>query len=294
MGTAASIVKGRAIALLLAGLVGCAETTQTPAKASEVAWTSAPETTPTAAAEPVPTSHPLAPFEHADDTEYQNGLADLLTKALALGVGVVTSVYRWGYLTGLQEASLFEESLDSTMRWSGCLAGAFFVGHARGNQIPLVKSREGLQPFDQFCDGLRNRELDGYGPQGKLLSKVRLKVVEQSAKYVQDPSELNVRVTIFMVGYNMGFAHAWEAVDHEAQAAKTTLDGCSAVMAVTPPPSPELGHAIADKCSKDAKATRESENVRDMKCLLVGNEANSDLSGLRYKVGCPNKTRTAN
>jgi hypothetical protein len=276
------------MALLSAGLFGCAETTPAPANRPAEAGAETPKPMARSQPESEPAPKPLPPFEHSDDTEYQNGLAKLLVTASVLGAKAVTITYRWGYITGIQEAHLFEASLDSKIRSTGCLAGALVVAGARG-QIPLMVTREGAQPLNQFCSGLLRRDLDGYGPQGKLLSKYRLEVAEQAAAFTQDPRELDLRITIFLVGYNMGFAHGWEAVDHEAHAATTALDGCTAVRNITPPPSPALAHIISDKCVEHAQATRDSEPVRNMKCLLVGDEANADLSGLQFKLGCPTK-----
>ena len=61
---------------------------------------------------PEPASQPAQPFEHEGDVEYQNGLAALLSMAPLLGPKLITSAFRVGYRTGLQEAGHFQASVD--------------------------------------------------------------------------------------------------------------------------------------------------------------------------------------
>jgi len=153
-----------------------------------------------------------------------------------------------------------------------------------------MPTNHGPVEYDEFCTTLQRKD-PGYLPQGTLFSAARLQVAQQGAQSAADPREIEFRDVIFVVGYNMGFAHAWEGIDHEAVTVKTSMEGCALVMNVQPPPSPALAHTIAVTCAEFAKSQMGSEPVHNLKCLLVGDELNSDLSGLQFKPGCPRGKR---
>lgn len=269
------------LATFIGATLGCADATPEP---------NAPEPEPAherrAAPPPAPTAEekPSPPFEHGDDTEYQNGLTAMLFAAPVLGAKQVTTLFRWGYLIGLAEANGMAAHISSSLATVGCLVGVEVVAKDR-NEMPLARTTSALVPFSEFCNSLQRPEFKGNGPQGKLFSRDRLKVAQQSAER-SDPEETRTRDLMFVVGYNMGFAHAWEGIDHEAMAAKTALDGCLLADDAEPKPSPPLLHKLADACAAYAQSERNSDTTHGLKCLLVGHEANSNLSGLESKPGC--------
>jgi len=216
-------------------------------------------------------------FEH--HTEYQNGLAAMMFAASVFGLDVVTSNYKHGCATGLDEASMFQNYTDRSSWDLGCESSFAAIA---GYFAPL--SDADLAGISERCS---NRLPKNNGPQGALFSEERLKAAQRAGERFGDPTEINAYITIFTVGYNMGFAHRWESVNQEDALEKMTASGCEFVVQTSRPPlAPQQAGAAEGKCRDVARATRD-EFGRKLRCLLVGSEGNSDLSGLQTKPGCP-------
>jgi hypothetical protein len=254
-------------ALVTCLVLGCAGT-EPRAPANDETATEQPRVKPTASSEP---------FEHEGDTEYQNGLAEFMTMAPLLGRQLVTSVYQVGYLTGLQEARDFQAYMDGNVGGVGCLAGFRAVSgyFARPTEAGVAK----------IADVCANKNPDT-NHQGPLFSKWRMKEAQWAGEHFQDPREIKALITIYVVGYNMGFAHRWESIDQDAHVEEVFDHRCELVAQnVRPPLSTEQIAAASTQCRGEARAERQKFGPQ-MKCLLVGDEGNSDLSGLRTKPGC--------
>lgn len=216
-----------------------------------------------------PTSRP---FDHESDVEYQNGLAKVLEWSPALnGPKLITAVYTGGYQLGLLEAEDYQSFVDGMVSGLGCSYG---FAALRG-----IASRA-----DDLCPNSRAEAR----PQGRLYSKGRLLNAQLSAKTFQDSRQIEIIGAVYRIGYNMGFAHRWEAVDQATRVERLVKDRCmqvvqkhEAALSAT-----ESGDALS-KCEVGAKESKAEFGGR-FRCLLVGPRGDSDLSGLTTKPGCPN------
>lgn len=226
-----------------------------------------------------PASKPAAePFEHEADTEYQNGLASLMYAAPVLGSKLVTSAFRIGYLTGVQEARAYQYYTDGGTGAIGCSAG-------------FVAIRDYFAPPTE-ADAARVKDLcDNKEPKaqlsGALFSQWRLKEAQWAGEHLEDPREIDILITIYTVGYNMGFAHQWETLDQETHVEKVVYERCEEVVEKIKPPLSAAQVAVASsKCRDEATDTRQKFGNR-LKCLLTSpGEMNGDLSGEWSKAGC--------
>jgi hypothetical protein len=146
--------------------------------------------------------------------------------------------------------------------------------------------RPSTESVDKACNRLRFPEAS---IQGAIFSKWRLEEAKFGAEHMSDPREIKALITIYTVGYNMGFAHVWEAIDQDAHVEEVTYDPCFKVVAMVKPPlSPEKAAVIQSKCSEVARETR-AKHGPVLKCLLASKEMNGELSGTANKFGCASR-----
>jgi hypothetical protein len=268
------------LSVMMAAYVACASTP--PNAPSERETTSAPETL-QAPAEEVRQS--AQPFKHESDTEYENGLASLMSWATALGASRVTSAYRVGYMAGLYEARDYQAFSDGEIRGMACHTG-FAVVKEYFPEYSAPFSEAEVARIHEVCEN----KIPEARPGGAGFSKWRLKVAQWATESSQDPREVKALITVYNVGYNMGFAHAWEAVDHETHVEKITEERCNGVVQKMQPPTPSPAQLVAasSKCREDARVAKEEYGHR-LKCLLANKEMSGELSGQATKVGCDHK-----
>lgn len=222
-----------------------------------------------------PPTDVVTPFTHEGDAEYQNGLVSFtpMAPAFADGLGLIESVFSVGYLTGILEAKDYQFFLDGKVSALGCRYGLAAAQDTPPSEAELARSN---------CASDRPES----GPQGPRFAASRLKAAQGFAKSFRDPREIEILILIHSVGYNMGFAHEWEAVDHEARVEKIVGDRCQdVVQKVQPPLSPTQLVASGAKCEVKARESK-AEFGHQFRCLLVGPGMNSELSGLASKPGC--------
>jgi hypothetical protein len=124
---------------------------------------------------------------------------------------------------------------------------------------------------------------------GALFSKGRLEETQLVSEQFTDPREIDLLVTNWTIGYNMGFAHRWESVDQEANVEKVFLEHCEAVVDhLQPPLSPEHLATASQACSDAATGERQKFGP-EVRCLLAHKDMNGELSGLATKPGCPHE-----
>src|ERR1700722_10180950 len=208
------------------------------------------------------------PFPHESDTEYQNGLAHLMFTAPMLGPSAVTSAFRVGYLVGLQEGSDYESFLDGKFGEVGCLKG---YAVARDN---LSTATEGdAAAINSTC----TNRIPTAQSQGPLFSKWRLKEAEWAGQHLSDPQEIDTLITIYVVGYNMGFAHQWEIVDHEVHVEQVVKGRCSQVVQTIQPPLPPERSTAAIAICEDAGHALRAQFGKGLRCFLANKEMNGEL-----------------
>lgn len=269
---------GRTIAMLVwpIALNGCAGPERAPAT---------PDSEPTTAtirdegaARRGAAAEPLPPFEHEADTEYANGIASMMTFAPVMGAKLVTADFQLGYLAGLGEARSYQFYMNGMIGTNGCLKGfdAVMGYYAPPTEADIAKVKT-------ICENKRPEA----GPQGAQFSQGRMKEAQWAGEHFDDPREIKVLVTIYTVGYNMGFAHQWESVDQEANVEAVFKQECQLVVDHMKPPLPPDQLATASKaCSTEAHLSREQFGPQ-LRCLLANKDMNGDLSGVANKFGCP-------
>ena len=214
------------------------------------------------------------PFEHESDTEYQNGLAAMMSMAPVLGAKLVTSAFRIGYVTGLEEAGAYQRFVDGQIGSLGCMRGFAAVADYAPPTEADVEKIEGA------C---RNKEPEAK-MQGARFSELRLKEAQWAGEHLSDPREVKALITIYSVGYNMGFAHKWETVDQEAHVERVAGEQCNVVVQHIQLSADQIS-AAASKCHNRARDVRD-EYGHKLKCMLATKEMNGDLSGEAKKAGC--------
>src|ERR1700678_557997 len=111
--------------------------------------------------------------------------------------------------------------------------------------------------------------------QGALFSEWRLKEAQWAGEHLQDPREIKALITVYVVGYNMGFAHQWEVLDQETHLEMVVGERCKQVVQnVQPPLSPPQVAAASDRCVTEARAMKEQLG-HQLKCLLANGEMNA-------------------
>ncbi len=250
------------------------------ARASSLAYEPAPRLKPQPPPEP--------PFRHADDVEYQNGLAFALEAAPVIGHDVVTNYFRWGYLVGVGEAIEFETYFDGLIQSAGCALGLTAQLEAGVNLTAPTKTATGVVPYEtQRAICLSMQKIKEMPPtHGKLYSRERLKAAEQASR-ATDPREVSIEVNIFTVAYSMGFAHHWERVDREARVETLFKEACRLGLKAEGL-STTAAASIATSCAQKAAEARETHGP-GLRCLLASKELNGELSGAAFKPGCPRR-----
>lgn len=276
----------RACAAGLVAAFGCGDGSRGGFSGAPLANPSSPSPSPSveprARAVPPP-AEPAARFTHEGDREYQNGLVKFMHMAPLFGddgVELVTSVFRVGYLTGLQEANEYQTFMDGKVSSLGCTYGFAAIREyfAQPSDAEVARTKD-------LCASKRPES----GIQGPRFAASRLNAAQTFARRFRDPRQIEILTSVHVVGYNMGFAHEWEAVDQETHVEQIVNDRCSQVVQkIEPPLSPAQLEAAAAKCKSNARQSK-AEFGHQLRCLLVGPDMNGDLSGLANKPGCTHK-----
>jgi hypothetical protein len=196
---------------------------------------------------------PLVPYAdsaglaHEADAEYQSGLADLMSLAPILGVPLVTSSYRAGYVTGLDEGDAYQSFVDAEMRALGCAEG--FAAIQDYLEPPLTRAGH----VQEVCSYAGHK----VEPHGGLFAERRLRQARWAAGHLGESRQIETMLEAFEVGYDMGFRHAWEALDQPAHVERVVDLRCEAVaLKIRPPLSPAQLDAATSKCVERARAAK--------------------------------------
>jgi hypothetical protein len=170
-----------------------------------------------------------------------------MPQAPILGVPLVTSSYRAGYVTGLDEADAYQSYVDAQMRAVGCSEG--FAAIQEYLEPPLTQARH-VQAVCAY--GGHKVEM-----RGSLFAERRLRQGRWAARHLGDSRQIETMLEAFEVGYDMGFRHAWEALDQPAHVERVVDLRCEAVvLKIQPPLSPAQQDTATSKCVERARAAK--------------------------------------